>query len=379
MWCTTSVGDDEQQSESDVPVEVASSGAAREAALAREALEALGVPADVAADAVANDRVALALVQVLAEEPRPYSFEHVVEASGVPPEVLRERYRALGQPEHRRYGEAELHEAGLLRQLLDVVPAESLIRILRIDGQALHRIVLAHLDLVYDQLVMPLREEGGNDIAVALTLAEAYRSLKPIAAELVGHSYDRILEQLLTTELVAEATRAGGDTVDLTVGFADVVGYTSLSARIDPRGLEDVIEAFESRCYSVAGTLEEVQLVKFLGDAAMLVATGPVPMATALLALTVPAQEDSPLSSSPIRAGMAHGPVLLRGGDYFGSVVNLAARLTDRARPGRVLAAGDLAPALSDFEVRRAPSMNLRGLGRHRPVSVHHPRPTPRA
>ena len=37
------------------------------------------------------------------------------------------------------------------------------------------------------------------------------------------------------------------------------------------------------------------------------------------------------------RAGLAIGPLLARGGDYFGLPVNMASRLVDRADPGTVL------------------------------------------
>jgi adenylate cyclase len=110
----------------------------------------------------------------------------------------------------------------------------------------------------------------------------------------------------------------------------------------------------------------------------MLVGTSPVAVATALLAIIARPADDSPLVGAPIRAGMAHGPVLARGGDYYGSTVNLAARLTDRARAGRLLAEGVLASELGDFEVRRTPTMHLRGIGRHRPISVVLPRAAPR-
>ena len=36
-----------------------------------------------------------------------------------------------------------------------------------------------------------------------------------------------------------------------------------------------------------------------------------------------------------LHAGAAHGPALRRWGDYYGGPVNLAARLTERARPAR--------------------------------------------
>ena len=39
-----------------------------------------------------------------------------------------------------------------------------------------------------------------------------------------------------------------------------------------------------------------------------------------------------------LHAGAAHGPALRRWGDYYGGPVNLAARLTERARPGALIA-----------------------------------------
>jgi adenylate cyclase len=338
------------------------------------ALRALGLAADTAAEAVTAGSVPLALVREMLVQQRPYSFDDVVAESGVPAHVLRERYRALGMAEHRRFGEAEVEEAREIAILLQVVPADALIRVLRIDGQALTRVALAHVDLVYAEIADPIREAGGDDVTVALALVEAYQSLSGVAGDLLRHSYTRILSQLLESELIDEVTRSGMDDLELSVGFADVVGYTSLSARVDPGGLEDVIEAFETRCYSVAGTLEGVQLVKFIGDAAMLVATEPVALATALLAIVARPDEASPLFGSPIKAGMAHGTVLLHGGDYFGPTVNLAARLTDRSRPQRVLADGGLAVELAEFDIKRVPTMHLRGIGRHKPLSVRLPR-----
>ena len=43
------------------------------------------------------------------------------------------------------------------------------------------------------------------------------------------------------------------------------------------------------------------------------------------------------------RAGIAYGEVLVRGGDYYGSVVNLASRLADQAVPQELLVTEQLA------------------------------------
>ena len=335
------------------------------------ALVELGLPPEEAAAAVAEDRVALAVVARMARRTGPYTLDELAERSGVPVWVLRERFRALGVSEHARFGDDDVAEARLLARMRTVVPDSALVRVLRADAQALTRVALTHLEVAHDHFVIPVRREGGDDVAVALSLAEAHASLREVAGELVERSYHHLVDQLLSSELVAAATREEREQVVLAIGFADVVGYTSLSARIDPGGLEEVIEAFESRCYAVAGLAPLVQLVKFLGDAAMFVSTDPQALAGALLDTVATPEDDSPLAGTPIRAALACGPVTMRGGDYYGPTVNLAARLVDRTRAGRVLAEESLADELSGaFSLHRLPPMSLRGLRRHRPLVV---------
>jgi adenylate cyclase len=339
-----------------------------------EALLALGLAEDRARRAVAEDRVALVLLEEVIHGGRVHPPEKVAEEAGVAVELLRTWESALGVPSHDRYRDSDIESAKLLGEMLSVLPGldiDRVLRSLRADAQMLRRMALGDLQVVYEQFIQPVREQEGDKVLVALAAAEAARTLIPIAGPLVGVAYKRVLEHLLSTELVAQATRGTTDTLQLAVGFVDVVGYTSLSARVDPSGLDDVIEAFETRCYAVAGTSEQVQLVKFLGDAGMFVAVDPVVLAEALLELIQPVDADSALDDAPMRGGMAAGEVLVRMGDYFGPPVNLAARLTDRARTARLLVAEDLGDVLGErFPLRLAPSMKLRDLGRHRPYSL---------
>jgi adenylate cyclase len=68
----------------------------------------------------------------------------------------------------------------------------------------------------------------------------------------------------------------------------------------------------------------------------MLVSPDPEPMVEAMLTLVDRAGEAEDLPA--LRAGVAYGPAVNRWGDWFGSTVNLASRLTARARPESVLA-----------------------------------------
>ena len=335
-----------------------------------EALILLGLDPDEAKRAIEEDRVPLALVSQLLAKRQIYSAEEAEARSGVPAEYLQARDRVLGVPKEQGFDEDEVQELRHLAALLDLVPAGAVLRWLRADAAALTAVAMSSLQLIREQIADPIREEGGNELGVAVALAEAARTLLPASALLIGSPYRRIVSHLLTTELVAAASRGDRPEVDLAVGFVDVVGYTSLAARIDPDGLDEVLEAFETRCYTAAATHQKVQLVKFLGDAAMYVSVSAVHLADALLDVVAPVEVENPLSGEVMHAGMAAGAVLQRGGDYYGPPVNLAARLTVRARAGSLLADDALEDELEDFSTRRVPPLRLRGVGVRRPLRV---------
>jgi adenylate cyclase len=67
----------------------------------------------------------------------------------------------------------------------------------------------------------------------------------------------------------------------------------------------------------------------------MLVSPEVDPMIEAVLRLIDAAEDDDEFPS--LRAGVAYGPAINRWGDWYGSTVNVASRLTERARPASVL------------------------------------------
>jgi adenylate cyclase len=79
-----------------------------------------------------------------------------------------------------------------------------------------------------------------------------------------------------------------------------------------------------------------VKIVKEIGDAVMLVSPDPAPLVEAGLRLVEGSEGEDGLPA--IRAGIAYGPAVNRWGDWYGSTVNVASRLTSRARPLSVLA-----------------------------------------
>ncbi|MEX1164551.1 MAG: adenylate/guanylate cyclase domain-containing protein, partial [Nitriliruptor sp.] len=333
------------------------------------ALVDLGLDEEGARAAVDDGRVALVLAQQVVGGPHRYTIAEVSEGSGVPVELLRRIRVATGLPLPERLGEADLQWARLLARLLEVLPPGAVASSARARGTALAMVARSDLGIVRDELLLPMRQAGADDLTVAVTLADTAKELDGIAREILQLTYGLHLEHQLSTELSVTLTRADVPEIDLAVGFVDVVGWTSLSSRIDPQGLDEVLDAFEDRIIEVTAPRTEVSVVKFLGDAAMLVAADAVTLAEAMMELTtaVPALEDVPL-----RGGLAAGPTLVREGDVFGPPVNLAARLTDLARPWRLLADEQLSDQLeaAGYGTRRLRPVRIRGVGTRRPVSV---------
>ena len=92
----------------------------------------------------------------------------------------------------------------------------------------------------------------------------------------------------------------------------------------------------------------------------MLVSPEPEPMLNATLRLVDLAAEDE--RYPPLRAGVACGQAVHRWGDWFGTPVNLASRLTTRARPSTVLVSAEVRDAVSNgYEFSDAGRKKLKG------------------
>lgn len=335
------------------------------------ALVDLGLPEEDAREAVLSRRVPLVLAtQVLGEEPN-HDFEVVCEAAGIDPTLVKRVVVAAGLsvPERLTDGDREWVEG--LAALLKSMPVEAIVRAARVRGSALGTIARADLGIIRDEIMLPMRRAGADDLTISVALAETARAVAPLSRELLLHEYHRQLLHQLDSELSALLARSEGQEIDVAVGFVDLVGYTSLSAQVDPAGLEHVLEAFEQVVVEVVSANDRVGIVKYLGDAAMLVATDPITLTETMLQLVEPVAE---LEDAPLRGGLAAGPTLIREGDYFGPPVNMAARLTDLARPWSLLAAEELIDDLEGaFSVRKIRPTRIRGVGLRRPLSVRGP------
>lgn len=132
------------------------------------------------------------------------------------------------------------------------------------------------------------------------------------------------------------------------IGFADMVSYTELTARLGPQALASLVQSFEDTARDVV-TAAGARVVKMIGDAVLYVADELTTAAAVSLDL-IDAIQALP-GELTLRSSVVWGRVLSRSGDVFGPTVNLAARLAEVAQPGTVLLDRASAAALAGADV----------------------------
>ena len=206
--------------------------------------------------------------------------------------------------------------------------------------------------------------------ATELEIARRFQSLVARIAPLLGPWIeDMLLVQLrhqMDTEAVNASERAAGAPLPgarhVSVAFADLVGFTRLGEVVPPEELEQLASRLAERARDA--TIPPVRFVKTIGDAVMFVCPEPAPLLAAVLSLVEATEADD--SELPrLRAGVACGDAVSRAGDWFGSPVNVASRVTGVARPGSVLAAEPVHQELADgdaFQWSFAGARHLKGI-----------------
>jgi adenylate cyclase len=146
--------------------------------------------------------------------------------------------------------------------------------------------------------------------------------------------------------------QVGFETQQLIVGFVDLVASAELAEDLSLSELGAVLGAFEQIALDTV-TQASGRLVKLIGDEVLF--TAPDSAAACRIALDLAAACDAHELLPEARVGLASGSVMLREGDVFGPVVNLAARLVKAAEPSQVV---------TTEEVARSAGCEFRPIGR---------------
>lgn len=304
-----------------------------------ERLAGEGVSLEELREAVEGGRLTLLPVEraLSGDGPR-YSAREIAEISGVDLDLLRRTTAALGipnpDPDERSLTEAELDEARRIKAFRDAgLPEEGIVQVARTIGMGTARIAEANRDLVVRTLMQP----GDTERDLALRFAAAAEHMLPVFEPILSYAFRaHMLEQIRRDVIAAADLAAGtpGAVSEVTVCFADLVGFTKLGEQVETEELGLIAGRLDE--LATAAAEPPVRLVKLIGDAAMLVSGDAGAMIEAALRMVEAADaagEDFPR----LRAGIAQGSVHVQAGDYYGRPVNLASRLTAIAKPGSVL------------------------------------------
>jgi adenylate cyclase len=265
----------------------------------------------------------------------------------------------IGDPDESLGSEADLEAARAVKRFLDLgLPEDGMLQVARTIGMGTARIAEANRELIIRTLTQP----GDTERDVALRFAAAAEYMLPLAGPTVVYALQAHLLEQIRRDVIGATDLASGDlggTIELTVCFADLVGFTRLGEEIAPEELGMVAGRLEEMASAVAEP--PVRLVKTIGDAVMLVSTVPEPMVAAALNLIHAAEEEG--QQFPwLRAGLASGPTLPQSGDYYGRAVNLASRITNVARPGSVVLDEATKDAADSFSYSYVGERRLKGL-----------------
>jgi adenylate cyclase len=313
-------------------------------------LSAEGVPLEELREAVEAARLTLLPAErALAGDGPRYSAGEIAERSGIDLDLLERATAALGipnaDPEERSLTESDLGMAKRMKSFLDAgLPEDGLLQVARTIGMATARIAAANRELVVRTLMQP----GDTERDLALRFAGAADNMMPLLEPTLVYALRAHMLEQVRRDVIGAADLASGElrgTADLTVCFADLVEFTRLGEEIAPEELGSVAGRFEEMATAVVEP--PVRLVKMIGDAAMLVSNEPEPILAAALDL-IQAAEDEGEEFPFVRAGLARGPTIVQSGDYYGSGVNLASRITGVARPGSVVVDEATKEAVSD-------------------------------
>jgi len=285
----------------------------------------------------------------------------VVERFGITEEKPQQLNRAAGFPDPGPDDRVFSERFGELGATLAAAEAlfgkEAVLQLVRVMGASMARVA----DAVVSAFLVNVEPAARGDDADGLALARANAD----AAALVP-AVTAALDVLFRQHVVAARRSGMGVEADtgyenqrMAVGFVDLVGSTALAQRLDTRELGALLTEFENTASDTI-TAGGGQVVKLIGDEILYTAADE--RAAADIAFALERMFGRHPRIPEVRAGLASGDVLLRDGDVFGAVVNLAARAVKEAGPGELVASPEFAAA-AGAETEPLGTRELKGFG----------------
>jgi adenylate cyclase len=319
------------------------------------ACQQAGLPMEAIAAAVRAGRLSFAFLE--AEPFRRWAmrstrtYRQVSEETGVPLELLAGTlesmgFARMGPDEPMREDELEVVPFVQLGHATGVFDLAWLARLGRAHVEGLRLINTAWGEAYQARFEGPVLASGGNQQTAMERAAQLSIDFLPLVDPALLAIHHRQQELLWTEGLVErienelEAAGVLGRPGRVpAMSFLDLAGYTRLT---EEQGDTAAAALAESLAVLVNRSAREHGgvPVKWLGDGVMV--HYPEPAGAVRSALELVAQLPQ-AGLPPAHVGIAAGPVVVQGGDYFGRTVNLAARIAAQAAAGQVLVSQSVA------------------------------------
>ncbi|MDT5142826.1 MAG: adenylate cyclase [Mycobacterium sp.] len=295
------------------------------------------------------------------------STREISEAAGIDLEMLQRVQRAIGlvrveDPDAAVHLRADGAAAAHAKEFLALgIQPDQVVQVVRILAEGLSHAAEVMRYTALSAILQP----GATELETAKRSLALTSQITPLLGPMIEDMLLMQLRHMMETEAINASERAAGAPLPgarhITVAFADLVGFTRLGEEVPPEELGQLANRLADLARDVAAP--PVRFIKTIGDAVMFVCAEPAPLLDAVLKLVEITDGDNDFPR--LRAGIASGPAVCRAGDWFGSPVNMASRVTAASRPGAVLAAESVRDELGDaagFSWSFAGARHLKGI-----------------
>lgn len=314
-----------------------------------------------------NPPLLLASRHVIGDDGTYVSAREISETYGIDLELLQRVQRAIGlarvdDPDAVVHMRADGEAAAFAQRFVDLgLNPDQVVAVVRVlaDGLSHAAEVMRYTALA--AIIKP----GATEVQIAQGSKALINQIAPLLGPMIHQMLFLHLRHMMESEAVNAGERAAGKPLPgarpVAVAFADLVGFTKLGEVVSAEELSQLAGRLADLARDL--TAPPVRFIKTIGDAVMFVCPEPVPLLDTVLKLVDMVDNDNDFPR--LRAGVAAGMAVSRAGDWFGSPVNAASRVTGVARPGTVLATDAVSDAVGEdagFHFSFAGARRLKGI-----------------
>ncbi len=262
------------------------------------------------------------------------STRELGERAGVTIELVQHLMRTAGLgapgPDDALFFDDDIATFRIFNAGVAIFGVESTLQFVRVAGAALATIADAAMSNFGRDVVPRLEAEHASELLSAQTGEMASLVLFDEVPTVLTNLFVHHAESAVRRSQIA----GNLETSDLTVAFLDLAGSTVLAEELSAEELAAVVSDFERHATLLVSAVD-ARVVKMIGDEVMLVTTDAADACAVALDLADWVEHHPVLGQ--FRGGLAAGDLVRGYGDYYGPIVNTAARATKIAEPGSIL------------------------------------------